>query len=148
MTDYMNKTGERPMPLEGVCVLEYGVFHAGPGASAILGDLGADVIKIENGVGDPERYWKEVGGMNLSMPDGESAMFQISNRNKKRRFGSILRKRKDGKSSFGLSRRQTFFSQICARAPRSSWASTTQAWQKSIQRSSMQTYPGMAPKAL
>ena len=93
MTDYMNKTGERPMPLEGVCVLEYGVFHAGPGASAILGDLGADVIKIENGVGDPERYWKEVGGMDLSMPDGESAMFQISNRNKKAIWLDITKKK-------------------------------------------------------
>lgn len=91
--DYMNKTGERPMPLEGVCVLEYGVFHAGPGASAILGDLGADVIKIENGVGDPERYWKEVGGMDLSMPDGESAMFQISNRNKKAIWLDITKKK-------------------------------------------------------
>jgi len=43
-------------PLDGIRILEYGVFHAGPGASAILGDLGADVVKIESGGGDPERY--------------------------------------------------------------------------------------------
>ena len=34
------------MPLEGIRVLEYGVFHAGPGAAAILGDLGADTYSF------------------------------------------------------------------------------------------------------
>jgi crotonobetainyl-CoA:carnitine CoA-transferase CaiB-like acyl-CoA transferase len=71
------------MPLEGVRLLEYGVFHAGPGASAILGDLGAEVIKIEDGKGDPERYWTDAGGVDFTMPNGEGLMFQISNRNKK-----------------------------------------------------------------
>ena len=71
------------MPLEGIRVVEYGVFHAGPGASAILGDLGAEVIKIEDGMGDPERYWTTAGGIDFSLPDGESIWFQISNRNKK-----------------------------------------------------------------
>ncbi len=70
-------------PLEGIRVVEYGLFHAGPGAAAILGDLGADVIKIEPREGDPERYWTEVGRLDLSLPSGESAMFQASNRNKR-----------------------------------------------------------------
>jgi crotonobetainyl-CoA:carnitine CoA-transferase CaiB-like acyl-CoA transferase len=78
-----NANGFKPYPLEGIRVVEYGVFHAGPGASAILGDLGAEVIKIENKKGDPERFWTETGGTDFSMPDGESLMFQISNRNKK-----------------------------------------------------------------
>ena len=40
-------------PLEGTRVLEWGIFHAGPGATAILSDMGADVIKIEQpGTGD------------------------------------------------------------------------------------------------
>ncbi len=64
-------------------VLEYGVFHAGPGAGAILGDLGAEVVKIEDLTGDPERYWTKLAGMDMAMPDGESAMFQFSNRNKR-----------------------------------------------------------------
>jgi crotonobetainyl-CoA:carnitine CoA-transferase CaiB-like acyl-CoA transferase len=98
MMDYMNKTEKRPMPLEGICVLEYAVFHAGPGTSAILGDLGAEVIKIENGSGDPERYWSEVGGMDLSMPNGESVVFESSNRNKKAIWLNI--KKKKGREIF------------------------------------------------
>jgi CoA:oxalate CoA-transferase len=83
MPDYNNNTTQTPMPLEGVRVLEYAVFHAGPGAGAILGDLGAEVIKIEEGTGDPERSWTMVGGMDLTLSNGESIWFQISNRNKK-----------------------------------------------------------------
>jgi len=70
-------------PLSGIRVVEYGVFHAGPGAGAILGDLGAEVIKIETGRGDPERFWNVVGGVDITVPGGESIMFEISNRNKK-----------------------------------------------------------------
>ena len=51
----------KPMPLEGIRIVEYAVFHAGPGAGAILGDLGADVVKIESGGGDPERHWTAFG---------------------------------------------------------------------------------------
>lgn len=70
-------------PLDGIRILEYGVFHAGPGASAILGDLGADVIKIESGGGDPERYWVKIGRLDFSLPTGENVMFHVSNRNKR-----------------------------------------------------------------
>jgi crotonobetainyl-CoA:carnitine CoA-transferase CaiB-like acyl-CoA transferase len=34
----MHNTRRRPMPLEGIKIVEYGVFHAGPGAGAILSD--------------------------------------------------------------------------------------------------------------
>jgi len=71
------------MPLEGIRVVEFGTFHAGPGASAILGDLGAEVIKIEEAEGDPMRSWKEVGGIRFAMADGEGFPFQFTNRNKK-----------------------------------------------------------------
>ena len=70
-------------PLSGIRVVEYGVFHAGPGAGAILGDLGAEIIKIETGKGDPERFWSVIGGVDITVPGGESIMFEISNRNKK-----------------------------------------------------------------
>jgi CoA:oxalate CoA-transferase len=83
MKQLKKENQELPGPLDGVRVLEYGVFHAGPGAGAILGDLGADVIKIESEEGDPERYWVRLGKLDLSLPDGESVMFQVSNRNKR-----------------------------------------------------------------
>jgi len=70
-------------PLDGIKIVEYGVFHAGPGAGAILGDLGADVIKIEAVSGDPLRYWTKVGGIDIAKSDGESLMYEVSNRNKK-----------------------------------------------------------------
>ena len=57
-----------PLPLEGIRVVEYGVFHAGPGGSAILGDLGAEVIKIEAGAGDPQQKKYRSGHQNRSRP--------------------------------------------------------------------------------
>ena len=83
MIDTLQNTRHRPMPLDGIKIVEYGVFHAGPGASAILGDLGAEVVKIESGSGDPERNWTTLGRIDISLPNGESIFFQISNRNKK-----------------------------------------------------------------
>jgi len=77
------KKKSKPMPLEGITIVEYGIFHAGPGGTAILGDLGATVIKIESGFGDPERYWTKVAGVDMAMPNGESIMHEVSNRNKK-----------------------------------------------------------------
>jgi crotonobetainyl-CoA:carnitine CoA-transferase CaiB-like acyl-CoA transferase len=74
---------EREGPLDGVRILECAVFHAGPGGSAILGDLGAEVIKIETPAGDPERHWTNAGGVDFSLPNGDSAMFEASNRNKR-----------------------------------------------------------------
>jgi crotonobetainyl-CoA:carnitine CoA-transferase CaiB-like acyl-CoA transferase len=45
-------------PLAGIRVLEAASFISGPSASRLLGDLGAEVIKIEKpGEGDPLRAW-------------------------------------------------------------------------------------------
>ncbi|MEW6264917.1 MAG: CoA transferase [Thermodesulfobacteriota bacterium] len=76
-------TMDLPGPLEGIKVVEYGVFHAGPGATAILGDLGAEVIKIEASPGDPVRHWTSIGAVTFALGNGESFMNEISNRNKK-----------------------------------------------------------------
>jgi len=71
MTRIADAKQEREGPLDGVRVLECAVFHAGPGGSAILGD------------GDPERHWTNAGGIDFSLPNGDSAMFEASNRNKR-----------------------------------------------------------------
>ena len=61
--------------LEGVRVVEQGTFITGPAASMLLGDLGAEVIKVEKpGSGDPFRAFR--GGL-------YSPHFQTYNRNKK-----------------------------------------------------------------
>src|SRR5690606_41520510 len=61
--------------LNGVRVLEQGTFITGPAAGMLLGDLGADVVKIEQpGAGDPFRAFK--GGL-------YSPHFQTYNRNKR-----------------------------------------------------------------
>jgi crotonobetainyl-CoA:carnitine CoA-transferase CaiB-like acyl-CoA transferase len=47
--------------LQGIRVVDQGTFITGPAAGMLLGDLGADVIKIEQpGIGDPLRSFKAV----------------------------------------------------------------------------------------
>jgi crotonobetainyl-CoA:carnitine CoA-transferase CaiB-like acyl-CoA transferase len=71
-------------PLEGVRVIDCGIYHAGPGGPAILGDLGAEVIKIERPkTGDPVRTVKRIGTVHLELPGGRSIFFEGANRNKK-----------------------------------------------------------------
>jgi formyl-CoA transferase/succinyl-CoA--D-citramalate CoA-transferase len=54
----MPPTAQAALPLEGLRVLELGSFIAGPFAGQLLGDLGADVVKVEPpGGGDPMRRW-------------------------------------------------------------------------------------------
>ncbi len=82
MTETHFQNARLPRPLDGIRIVEYATFHAGPGGTAILGDLGAEVVKIEQGSADPERFWTEVGGYDISLKNGESIFFEISNRNK------------------------------------------------------------------
>lgn len=53
----MSTVDQRQGPLVGVRVLEMGNFIAGPFAGQLLGDYGADVIKVEPPDGDPMRTW-------------------------------------------------------------------------------------------
>jgi crotonobetainyl-CoA:carnitine CoA-transferase CaiB-like acyl-CoA transferase len=68
---------EQPLPLDGITVIELGHSVAAPYACEILGDLGADVIKVEKLDGDDARTWGPPFW-------GEaSATFQSFNRNKR-----------------------------------------------------------------
>ncbi|WP_460773685.1 CaiB/BaiF CoA transferase family protein [Microbacterium sp. GXF7504] len=65
-------------PLSGVRVIEMGQLIAGPFAGQLLGDLGADVVKIEDpGRGDPMRSWGR------ELPQGESLWWAVIGRNKR-----------------------------------------------------------------
>ncbi len=71
-------------PLEGIRVLEWGSYHAGPGGAAILADLGAEVIKIEQlGKGDPSRLAFLVNRNSFKLADGTSLWNECANRGKK-----------------------------------------------------------------
>lgn len=64
------------MALQGLKVLEMGQLIAGPFASKMLGEFGAQVIKIEPpGVGDPLRKWRK-------LKDGTSLWWHVQSRNK------------------------------------------------------------------
>ena len=64
--------------LSGIRVADFSRVLAGPYASMLLADFGADVIKIESSDGDETRAWLPPLG-----PDGQSAYFGSVNRNKR-----------------------------------------------------------------
>ncbi|MGD1111336.1 MAG: CoA transferase, partial [Mycobacterium sp.] len=66
-------------PVEGIKVVELGVWVAGPAAAGILADWGADVIKIEPPAGDPGRLFGRMLGCDL----GVNPPFEMDNRSKR-----------------------------------------------------------------
>ncbi|MET4156550.1 CoA transferase [Agromyces sp. PvR057] len=64
-------------PLEGVRVVDLTTFLSGPSATQLLGDLGADVIKVEALAGDSSRA---IAGPEIA---GDSAYYLANNRNKR-----------------------------------------------------------------
>lgn len=66
-------------PLDGIKVVELGVWVAGPAAGGIMADWGADVVKIEPPTGDPGRSFGAMMGLN----DGSSPPFEMDNRSKR-----------------------------------------------------------------
>ena len=67
----------QPRLLAGMRVLDFGRFIAGPYCAALLGDMGADVIRIERVEGGEDRYIPRVADT------GEGGMFLQMNRNKR-----------------------------------------------------------------
>jgi crotonobetainyl-CoA:carnitine CoA-transferase CaiB-like acyl-CoA transferase len=66
-----------PLPLEGIRVLDLTHALAGPYCTLLLGDLGADVVKVEPPEGDQSRRWGP------PFVNGESSYFLSVNRNKR-----------------------------------------------------------------
>jgi formyl-CoA transferase len=64
--------------LDGVRVLDFGRYIAGPWCAALLGDFGAEVIRIERIGGGEDRFV-----LPLSEVDESGAMFLQVNRNKR-----------------------------------------------------------------
>lgn len=78
MTAHMPPANEpKDGPLSGISVLDFSRAMSGPFCTMLLGDLGADVIKVEPEKGDDTRLWAppEVKGM--------STYFMSANRNKR-----------------------------------------------------------------
>ncbi len=74
----MASQSDTDLPLSGIRVLDLSRILAGPYCTMILGDLGAEVIKVERpGVGDDTRTWGP------PFAGGESAYYLCCNRNKK-----------------------------------------------------------------
>ena len=64
-------------PLNGIRVLDLSRVLAGPYCTMVLGDLGADVVKVESPQGDETRAWGP------PFAEGESAYYLCVNRNKR-----------------------------------------------------------------
>lgn len=70
--------------LEGIRVIDWSWWHQGPAVGYILGDMGADVIKIEDTVhGDPFRGLTRFMGVDVRLPDDHVPHFELANRNKR-----------------------------------------------------------------
>src|SRR5437762_14032401 len=72
-------SGGRPLPLAGVKVLDVSQVMAGPFACMLLGDLGADVIKVEPPKGGDQTR----GAMGFKLKGDDSMGFLNMNRNKR-----------------------------------------------------------------
>ena len=70
-------------PLAGVKVLDWTMWQFGPVAASMLGDMGADVIKLEALDGDVGRAVSSLESANAGMPNGRNAYFETCNRNKR-----------------------------------------------------------------
>lgn len=87
--------GAGPGPLAGLTVLDLATIYAGPFATTLLGDFGAEVIKVEHPRGDPLRthgaqkdgvglWWKQLSRnkrcvtLDLSRPRGQELLLELA----------------------------------------------------------------------
>ena len=85
-------------PLEGIRAVEWAAYANSPLVGVMLGDFGADVIKIEErGVGEPLRGMSSLHGANQRLVSGMNAAVENTNRNK--RSISLDLKKEKGKGN-------------------------------------------------
>ena len=72
-----------PNLLDGIRVIDWTQAHHGAATGYMLGDLGADVIKVEDPDGDIARTWRSIMGVSLELPGGRNVLFEGANRNKR-----------------------------------------------------------------
>jgi crotonobetainyl-CoA:carnitine CoA-transferase CaiB-like acyl-CoA transferase len=71
-------------PLQGIRVIDLTIWMSGAIASMLLGDLGADVIKVEGPSGDPVRRYVPIGQTeSADTPAGVNYAYALCNRNKR-----------------------------------------------------------------
>ena len=70
-------------PMKGLKVLDWTMFQFGPVASSMLGDMGADVIKIEALDGDVGRAVARMSSRPIALAGDRNAYFETCNRNKR-----------------------------------------------------------------
>ena len=73
----MVRRGDRTGPLSGLLVADFSRILAGPYATMLLADLGAEVVKVESPAGDDTRTWSP------PVRDGVSTYYLGVNRNKR-----------------------------------------------------------------
>jgi crotonobetainyl-CoA:carnitine CoA-transferase CaiB-like acyl-CoA transferase len=84
MNDPSEKKNGMDGILSGITAIEWATFGNGPILGVILGDLGAEVIKLEDRIaGDPSRGIAAFYGTKTMTPQGINLVFEFSNRNKK-----------------------------------------------------------------
>ncbi len=114
------------LSLDGIRVIDLSRVLAGPFCCALLGDMGADVIKVEDTAsGDESRTWPP-------HKDGESAGFIVNNRNKRGIAVDLKTPDRRGARSRVWSAGPTWWWRTSARGPWSSSVSATRPWPPSI----------------
>jgi crotonobetainyl-CoA:carnitine CoA-transferase CaiB-like acyl-CoA transferase len=92
----LNELPTRDGPLSGITVVDFSMAMAGPTCTMLLGDFGADVIKVEPPTGEMGRSW---GRERYGATKEFSGLFLALNRNKR---GVVLDLKDDGDRELAL----------------------------------------------